>query len=55
MPRGRTGTTDVIDAVVAVVAHSTLRYGEASVLTSDPEDISALLAVLGSAARVVPV
>ncbi|MCY3910981.1 MAG: hypothetical protein OXF99_05675 [bacterium] len=26
---GRTGTTDVIDAVVAVVAHSVLRYGEA--------------------------
>ncbi len=52
---GRTGTTDVIDAIVAVVAHSALRHGEASVLTSDPEDISALLAVLGSTARVVPV
>jgi len=52
---GRTGTTDVIDAVIAVVAHNSLRYGEASVLTSDPEDFSALLAVMNSAARVVPV
>ena len=52
---GRTGTSDVIDAVVAVVAHSALRYGEASVLTSDPDHISALLAVLNSTARVVPV
>ena len=52
---GRTGTSDVIDAVVAVVAHSALSHGEASVLTSDPEDISTLLAVLGSTARVVPV
>ncbi|MCY3889358.1 MAG: twitching motility protein PilT [bacterium] len=52
---GRTGTTDVIDAVVAVVAHSALRYGETTVLTSDPEDISSLLAVLGSTARIVPV
>ena len=52
---GRTGTTDVIDAVVAVVAHSALRHGEATVLTSDPEDISTLLAALGSTAKVVPV
>jgi len=52
---GRTGTTDVVDAIVAVVAHSALRYDEATVLTSDPEDIGALLAVMNSAARVVPV
>ena len=52
---GRTGTSDVIDAVVAVVAHSAVRHGGASVLTSDPEDIGALLAILSSTARVVPV
>ncbi len=52
---GRTGTSDVIDAVVAVVAHSAVRHGEASVLTSDPEDISALLAILNSTEKVVPV
>lgn len=52
---GRTGTSDVIDAVVAVVTHDALKYGEASVLTSDPQDISALLAVLGSTAKVIPV
>ena len=52
---GHTGTSDVIDAVVAAVAHSSLRFSDVSVLTSDPEDIKALLAVLGSTARVVPV
>ncbi|WP_419923745.1 twitching motility protein PilT [Candidatus Poriferisocius sp.] len=51
----RTGISDVIDAVVAAVARSALRHGEASVLTSGPKDISALLAVLNSTAKVVPV
>ena len=52
---GRTGTSDVVDAVVAAVAHGASIQDEVSVLTSDPEDMGALLAVLGSAAKVVPI
>jgi len=52
---GRTGTTDEIDAVVALVAHDALREDAVSILTSDLEDISTPLTAMDSTARVVPV
>ncbi|MDE0269381.1 MAG: hypothetical protein OXI96_10210 [Acidimicrobiaceae bacterium] len=43
---GHTNTTDVIDASVAVTAHTYLRFGEVTVVTSDPKDILVLLSAL---------
>ena len=43
---GRTGSTDVIDASVAVVAAALARREDVTVLTSDTGDLSRLLAAL---------
>lgn len=52
---GNTGTDDVIDASVAMVAASASRRGPVDVLTSDGNDIVLLLAALDAPARVVEV
>ena len=51
---GSSGTADVIDASVAVLAATLARSGSTAVLTSDPSDIGTLLAHLDSTARVTP-
>ena len=53
---GRTGTSDVIDASVAVaVVDSSQRDLEVIVFTSDPEDLRNLLSALRSDTRIVKV
>lgn len=52
---GRSATTDVIDASVAVATAMLAHTVTTVVLTSDPEDIQRLLDELGSAAIVEPV
>ncbi len=52
---GRSGTTDVIDASVALAAAGVARHGDVAIITSDPDDIRRLLSVLDVAARVVHV
>jgi hypothetical protein len=52
---GRAGTTDVIDASVAIVAAGRGREGRTAVVTSDPADLRHLLDTLGSAVRVVSI
>ena len=51
---GRTGTADVVDASVAVAAAGSARYDSVAVLTSDPQDVSALLAALDADVRIIP-
>jgi hypothetical protein len=52
---GRSGTSDVIDASVAVAAAGPARHGRVSILTSDPADITRLLSALGVTADIVTV
>ena len=53
---GRAGTSDLIDASVAVtVANATLRHGDVVFLTSDSRDMNELLSALDTDARVVAV
>ncbi len=53
---GQTGTSDVIDASVAVaVADSNRRDSKVTLLTSDPGDMRNLLSALRSDARIVKV
>lgn len=53
---GKAGTADVIDASVAVaVAEANRRDADVVLLTSDTRDLSILLAVLTTGARVVNV
>ena len=52
---GRSGTTDVIDASVALAAAGVAGHGDVAIITSDPDDIRRLLSVLDVAARVVHV
>ena len=52
---GRTRTDDVIDASVAVTAARAARAGTVDVLTSDRDDISALLAALNARANLIVV
>ena len=51
---GQTGTSDVIDASVAV-ADSSHHGSKVTLLTSDPEDLRNLLSALRSDARIVKV
>jgi hypothetical protein len=44
---GRTGTSDVIDASVAVAAAAFARVTDLTILTSDPDDIGKLVDTLG--------
>lgn len=48
----RTGTSDVIDASVAVTAAELARYEHTVVATSDPGDITELTAALNAQVRV---
>ena len=50
-----TGTSDVIDASVAVAAATLARHQPTTVLTSDIGDLRILLDELGGTARVAPV
>ena len=50
-----TGTSDVIDASVAVAAATLARHQPTTVLTSDAGDLRLLIGQLGSTARVSPV
>lgn len=50
---GRTGTTDVIDASVAVATAVAASSGSVAVLTSDPDDLAILLSAVGVDARLV--
>jgi len=50
-----TGTSDVIDASVAIAAAALARHQPTTVLTSDIGDLRRLIEQLGSAARVSPV
>lgn len=52
---GQTGTTDVVDASVAVTAAQAARRDEVGVVTSDRSDIGPLLDALGAGARIVDV
>ena len=52
---GQTGTTDVVDASVAVTAARAARQADVGVVTSDPGDIAPLLDALGASARIVEV
>ena len=52
---GQTGTTDVVDASVAVTAAQAARGDDVGVVTSDRSDIGSLLAALGTPARIVDV
>ena len=52
---GRAGTSDVIDASVAVAAATARLNGTVAVLTSDPDDLAALLSATGVDAHLVHV
>ena len=52
---GRTGTTDVVDASVAVTAAQAARRGDVGVVTSDRDDMGPLLYALDADARIVDV
>ena len=52
---GRAGTPDVIDASVAVAAATAALSDTVAVLTSDPDDLAALLSAVGVDARLVQV
>lgn len=52
---GQAGSSDVIDASVALTTAGAARHGPAAVLTSDAPGITALLSVLSSPAVVVSV
>lgn len=52
---GKSGTSDVIDASVAIAAAGVFRHGEVVVLTSDPGDISHLIGALSITASVIKV
>lgn len=52
---GRSKTTDIVDASVAIAAAGLARRGAVSVLTSDSGDIDHLVATLGIAANIVAV
>lgn len=52
---GRTGTTDVIDATVAITAAGIARHDDVAIVTSDPADMRRLMSMLNVAARVVHV
>ncbi len=52
---GRAATADVIDASVALTVAGDAQSAEVVVMTSDPDDIRHLLAVLGVDARVVKI
>ncbi len=51
---GRTGTSDVIDATVALAATAFDRAGEVTVVTTDPNDIRRLTEALGVDVRLQP-
>lgn len=52
---GRAGTRDVIDASVAVTAAAAALSDSVAVLTSDRDDLAALLSAAGTDARLVAV
>ncbi len=52
---GQTGTTDVVDASVAVTAAQAARRDDVGVVTSDRSDIGLLLDALDAGARIVDV
>jgi len=52
---GQTATADVIDASVAITAAGMARHGRVDVLTSDPIDLTWLLAALSADAKTVTV
>ena len=52
---GRTGTSDVIDASVAVTAAQAALSDDVGVVTSDRSDIGPLLDALGAEARIMDV
>ncbi len=52
---GRTATSDVIDASVAITAAGASRRSKTTVLTSDPQDIGLLLQELGAKVSLVTV
>lgn len=52
---GATGTSDIVDASVAIAAATLARHQPTTVLTSDADDLRLLLGELGSAARIEPV
>ena len=52
---GRSRTTDVIDASVAIAAAASARFDDVAVLTSDPDDVTRLVGTLGVEALIVTV
>ncbi len=52
---GRAGTTDIIDASVALVATARPQTGPTALITSDPTDLRHLLQTLNASVRVVAI
>lgn len=52
---GHSSTADIVDASVAIVGAARARFGDAVILTSDPNDLTHLVGVLNSRTRVVGV
>ena len=52
---GRSGTADVIDASVALVAAARSRTGPTALVTSDPTDLRRLLETLDASVRLVTI
>lgn len=52
---GQSATADVIDASVAIVAAGLARRGDVAVLTSDPDDLTLLMSILGPPAKIITV
>lgn len=53
---GKAGTSDIVDASVALTAAGAARHGgSVSIATSDPADIGKLLDALGVSARIVAI
>jgi len=52
---GQTATADVIDASVAIAAAGLAQHNDVAILTSDPADLTQLLAALHTEAKIVTV
>jgi hypothetical protein len=50
---GQAGTTDIVDASVALIAAARSRGGPVALVTSDPTDIAHMLDTLGASVRIV--
>jgi hypothetical protein len=52
---GRAGTTDIVDASVALISAARSQTGPVALVTSDPADLRHLLQTLGASVRLIAV